>query len=132
MILNPNNCASVKNAFSGGSLVSAMSSLGIYNGSDFIVNGSDEFSYRDSLALALWFVPNSEKMMHIADLIQLEMRYEQQYVEHNTARFLMSEQNTFCRVKCTAKLNSILPIVSLGSNSGIHGITFKSIKYAGY
>ena len=113
-----------------------MKLLGIFDETktedQFHVSGADSYSYRDSLALALWFVPNSTKMMRTADLIQLEMRYREQYVELKGATFLMSEQNTYCRIKCQAKLNAILPILSLGENSGINGISFTSIKYVGY
>lgn len=132
MILNVNAASAVASAFASKNFVGAMKTLGIFDDTDFHVSGIDYYSYRDSLALALWFVPNSTKMHRAADLIQLEMRYREQYVELKTATFLMSEQNTYCRVKCDAKLNSILPIVSLGSNSGVNGISFSSIKYVGY
>lgn len=136
MILNVNAPEAAASAFASKNFVGAMKSLGILNESradnPFYVSGADGFSYRDSLALALWLVPNSAKMMRTADLIQLEMRYREQYVELKGATFLMSEQNTYCRIKCRAKLNSILPIISLGSNSGVNGISFTSIKYAGY
>ncbi len=132
MILNINDPATVESAFSSADFVAAMDQLGIYDGTDFRVAGIDNYSYRDSLALALWMVPNSQKLLRIADLIQLEMRYQEQHVEGRTATFLMSNQNTFCRVRCDGKLNSILPIVSLGSNSGVNGISFSSTKYVGY
>ena len=136
MILNVNAPEAAASAFASKNFVAAMKSLGVLDESraenPFYVSGVDSFSYRDSLALALWLLPNSTKMMRTADLIQLEMRYRQQYVELKGATFLMSEQNTYCRIKCQAKLNSILPILSLGSNSGVNGISFTSIKYAGY
>lgn len=136
MILNVNAPEASASAFASKDFVGAMKRLGIFDESraeeQFRVSGVDSYSYRDSLALALWFVPNSAKMMRTADLIQLEMRYREQYVELKGATFLMSEQNTYCRMKCGAKLNSILPIVSLGSNSGVNGIAFTSIKYVGY
>ncbi len=133
LFLNPNNCANVNSAFSSRSFIKAMQSLGVHNGTAFTVKGSSEFSYKDSLALALWILPNSDKMMRIADLIQLEMRYNQKYVQHKTASFLMSEQNTFCRVQCTAKINSILPVISVGSDGGgIGNVTFKNVRYSGY
>lgn len=132
MILPINDAARVTSAFSTGDFLNGMRALGILYDQTFTVEGVDNTTYRDALALSLWFVPNSEKMLRIADLIQLEMRYCEQYVENNTATFLMSEQNTFCRTKCDAKLNSILPIISLGTNSGVRGISFQSVKYVGY
>ena len=134
MILNVNAPETAASAFASKNFVTAMKLSGFYNASEnsFSVAGVDQFSYRDALAVALWLVPNSKKMSRAADLIQLEMRYRQQYVELKTATFLMSEQNTYCRIKCVAKLNSILPIISLGSNSGINGISFSTIKYVGY
>ena len=133
LFLNPNNASRVNSAFSSRSFIDAMKSLGFYNGINFVITGYNEFSYRDSLALALWLLPNSEKMMRIADLIQLEMRYNEKYIKHTTASFLMREQNTFCRVKCVAKLNSILPVISVGSGgTGINAVTFKNVRYAGY
>ena len=68
----------------------------------------------------------------MADLIQLEMRYIEQHVEHTDAEFLMSEQNTFCRVKCTGTLKPVLPIISLGTKSMSDGLSFRSIEYVGY
>ena len=136
MILNVNAPEAAVSAFASKDFVGAMKLLGIFDETktedQFYVSGVDSYSYRDSLALALWLVTNSTKMMRTADLIQLEMRYREQYVELKGATFLMSEQNTYCRIKCQAKLNSILPILSLGSNSGVNGISFTSIKYAGY
>lgn len=132
MILNVNSCDTVDAAFASHNFELAMKKLGVYSGVEFVVAGTDSYSYKDSLALALWLVPNSKKMSRIADLIQIEMRYREQYVESKTATFLMSEQNTYCRIKCSAKLNSLLPIITMGTNSGINGISFSAIKYAGY
>ena len=75
---------------------------------------------------------DAEKMLRIADLIQLEMRYREQHVENTAAQFLMSNQNTYCRVKSVSKFSSLLPVISIDSNSGVKGMTFQSIKYAGY
>lgn len=132
MILPVNSPGAVSSAFAGGNIVGAMTALGIYSDSEFKIAGSDRTAYKDSLALALWFVPNSQKLLRVADLIQLEMRYREAYVDGQTVSFLMSEKNTFCRVKASASLNSILPVISDGVNSGIAGTTFQSIKYAGY
>lgn len=132
MILPIGNVAKVKSAVASKDLLAAMRSLGILKDETFTVKGYDNTNYRDALALALWFVPNSEKMLRVADLIQLEMRYRERYVEKSTASFLMSEQNTFCRVKCTGSLNSILPVISLQDGEEVDGTGIQSVKYVGY
>ena len=69
----------------------------------------------------------------MADLIQLEMRYRQRYVVNETVDFLMSEMDTYCRVKTDAALNSALPVISVGGEGSTpDGTTFYSIKYVGY
>ncbi len=132
MILSVGAASSVASAFSSHSTADALKTLGYYNGTAFVISGSNSFSYKDSLAFALWFVPNSDKMLCIADLVQLEMRYREQYIEGKAASFLMSEQNTYCRIKCTAKFSALLPTISLGSGNSVKGVEFQSIKYAGY
>lgn len=132
MILNVNGASGVAAAFASKDVANALTALNYFNGTTFVVNGSDYFSYKDCLSFALWFVPNSTKMLRLSDLIQLEMRYREQYVDGTGAKFLMSEQNTYCRVKSIAKFNSVLPIVSIGSNSGVNETVIQSIKYAGY
>lgn len=132
MILPINNISAVNNAFASKDFLAGMRTLGILKDNTFIVNGYDKTNYRDALAFALWFVPNSEKMLRVADLVQLEMRYREQHVENGTATFLMSEQNTFCRVKCIGNLNSVLPVISLGSGDDVKGTPIQSIKYVGY
>lgn len=141
MILPVNEPSVVTAAFASKDFLQAMKALNILreepdeNGemkNTFVVEGSDQTNYRDALALALWFVPNSKKMMRVADLVQLEMRYREQYIKHTSVNFLMSEQNTFCRVKCVGQLNSILPVISFGGNGKVKGNRFQSIKYVGY
>ncbi len=132
MILPITERSAVANAFASGNLADGMTELGILQDATFVVEGTDATTYKDALALALWLVPNSKKLLRTADLIQLEMRYDEQYGKNETASFLLSDQNTFCRVKCSATLNPILPIISLGTNSGFNGITIRSVKYVGY
>lgn len=132
MILPVNSAGDVTSAFASKSTADALSALGYHNGSTFVIPGSYAFSYKDSLLFGLWFVPNSEKLLRVADLIQLEMRYREQYVEHKTATFLMSEQNTYCRIKCIGKYSAVLPMISLDSSDSARGVVFQSIKYAGY
>ncbi len=103
-----------------------------YSDSSLTVNGKDFFNYTDYISFALWLVPNSNKLLRVADLIQTEMRYRQKYVNRETASFLMQNQYTYARVEANAKFNSILPIISLGSNSNLNGIGISSINYVGY
>ena len=132
MILPVNEASAVNSAFASADFLAGMRALGILEENQFTVNGYDKTNYSDALAFALWFVPNSEKMLRIADLIQLEMRYREAHVANGTATFLMSEQNTFCRVKCSGSLNSMLPVVSLDNTGGTNGTLIQSIKYVGY
>ncbi len=131
-ILPINNSGAVSSAFAGANFDAAMSLLGIVSGGVVTVDGLDKGNYSDALAQALWFVPNSKKLLRVADLIQLEMRYREQYIENKTPEFLMRNQNTFCRAKCIAKMNSLLPVLSTGENGGINAYRFESVKYVGY
>ncbi len=133
MILSINNPDSVKAAFVSKKFANAMTALDIIKpDGKIVVQGADKTNYRDALALALWIVPNSKKLVRVADVVQLEMRYTQQYVEKENVDFLMKEKNTFCRVKCTAKTNSVLPVIAPSSSNGINGTAIQSIKYVGY
>lgn len=132
MILPINNASEVTAAFSLSDTANALNALGYYDGTSFKIPGSNAFSYKDSLSLGLWFVRNSNKLLRIADLIQLEMRYREQYVENKTATFMMGDQNTYCRIKCIGKFSAVLPMLSLDSGDSARGIEFQSIKYAGY
>lgn len=116
----------------GGSFEDAMQTLGVYNGTDFEVGGSEPFTYRNGLSLALCLVPNNTKLARMADLMQLEMRYRQSYLIGETPDFLMQTQNTYCRVRASAKLNSILPVIALSGNGNVGALRFSSIKYVGY
>ncbi len=132
MILPINNAGAVSGAFAAKDFLSAMRSLGVLKDNIFTIDGYDQTNYRDALAFALWFVPNSKKMLRVADLVQLEMRYRERYIEKSTPTFLMSEQNTFCRVKCSGNLNSVLPVISISDGEDVKGTPIQSIKYVGY
>lgn len=96
-------------------------------------NGSGLADYTDYLSLALWFVPNTEKMLRISDLIQLEMRYRQKYVTNETVDFYMKNQNSYCRANVMAVFNSILPVISLsGNDRDMNGIKINAVKFVGY
>lgn len=131
-ILPVNNAAGVAAAYTDTDSLTALNRLGFYTGTTFEVPGSYAFSYKDSLMLGLWFVPNSQKLLRIADLIQLEMRYHQQYVDNETADFLMSNCNTYCKVQASAEFSSILPVLSLGTTRKVNGMEFRTIKFSGY
>lgn len=130
-IIPMNDPSKVVAAFASGDFAEGMNKLGWYNGTTFEIPG-EKFYYTDSLALSLWFVPNSVKLLRTADLIQLEMRYKEQHLDGGVASFLMSEQNTYCRISVTAKLKSMLPIIPLGGTDSIDSIPFQTIRYAGY
>lgn len=135
LILPINNPSKAVSALSLPTLADTMRDLGYYSESLDRLNiaGDDVFDYTDSLSLALWFVSNEDKLMKVADLIQLEMRYNERHNLGITPSFLMSEQNTYCRVECKAKMNSILPVISLGGEEyNLNDQTIKSVKYAGY
>lgn len=134
MILPLDQPEKVTEAFAEERTADGLKELGFYNNATntFEVAGSYPLSYKESLAFALWFVPNSDKLMRVADLIQLEMRYREQYVDNQAATFLMSEQNTYCRLKCSAKFSAVLPLISLEPGNTARGIEFQTIKYAGY
>lgn len=132
LIFDINSPEEVANAFSTSNLVTAFERLGILNNDEYNVQGYSKFSYLDNLSFALWFVSNKEKLSRVSDLIQLEMRYNQQYVEGSTATFLMSDMDTYCRIKVKGKLNSVLPVISSGQNGGLQNITVSSTKYSGF
>ena len=131
-ILPVNDPGAVAAVYAGGDPLAAMNQLGFYNGTTMEVHGGYPFTYRDSLMLGLWFVPNSQKLLRVADLIQLGIRYHQQYVDGETATFRMSECNTYCKVQAAAKFKSILPVLSLGTGNTMNGMEFKTVKFSGY
>lgn len=135
LILPLGNTGAVTTAFASRNASTAVQKLVNYNqaAARYEIAGRDALNYTDSLSLALWFVPNDQKLLRVADLIQLEMRYSQQYQDKIPVTFLMSNQNTYCRVECTAKMNAILPILSIGgADHSLQGHTMSSTKYAGY
>lgn len=135
LILPLGNTGAVTTAFASRNAATAVQKLVNYNraAARYEIAGRDALNYTDSLSLALWFVPNDQKLLRVADLIQLEMRYSQQYQDMIPVTFLMSNQNTYCRVECTAKMNAILPILSIGgADHSLQGHTMSSTKYAGY
>lgn len=132
LIFDINSPASVASAFSTYNFVTAMEALGIYSSGEYSVPGANKFSYLDYMSFSLWFVANSTKLSRVSDLIQLEMRYNQQYVNNTAATFLMSDMDTYCRIKVNAKLNSVLPVISSNQGGSIQNVRFSSTKYSGF
>lgn len=132
MILPVNNATEVAEAFADHNMENALEKLGIYEDGAYTISGSNALSYKDCLMLGLFYADDKEKLLRIADLIQLETRYYEQYVDNKTATFMMANQNTYCRIKCVGKFNAVLPMLSLDSGNSARGIEFQSIKYAGY
>lgn len=104
-----------------------------------LIQGSEDdlfdMKYSDYLWLMLLFKSNKTKVMRTADLIQMDLRYQELYGSKSKgkATFLMTKANTYIRTKCTAEYNSILPVFSLKEN-GTNGFGWKvgSLKYTGY
>lgn len=132
LFLRLDDMDSVITALQTSDIESAIVALGIYDGEEFVMNGFYQFDYTDSLGLALWLIPNSQKLLRVADLIQMEMRYKESVVDGGTAQFLMSEQNTYCRVAVSAELNALLPVISMSGGQGLMGLDLNTIKYVGY
>lgn len=96
-------------------------------------HGLFPFSYDNYLWLMLFLTSNNQKVTRVADLIQMDLRYQQVYSKGTSATFLMSDMNTFIRVKASAKFNSILPIIAMNKgNINDYGIKVTSTKYVGY
>ena len=98
-------------------------------------HGTMPLTYSEYLWLMLLLTSNKTKVTRIADLIQMDMRYQEVYSGKGsgTATFLMSDMKTFIRVKATANFNSILPIIAMGKQDiNDIGIKVKSTKYVGY
>ena len=132
MILPINSADTVAQAFASHNLETALKELGFYEDDTIKIPGSNAYSYIDCLLHALFYIDDQTKLMRVADMIQMETRYSQQYVENKTATFLMANQNTYCRIKCVGKFNAALPMLSLNTGNTTRGLEFQSIKYAGY
>ena len=92
------------------------------------VDGIFKMEYKDYLWFFLFLVPNRTKVMRMADLIQMEMRFKDQY-----NNFLMKNLYTYVRCEVRGEFNSILPILSLNNNSlNGRGFEVSCVKYVGY
>lgn len=99
----------------------------------FDIDGMFDMEYQDYLWLFLFFTPNQTKVMRMADLIQIEMRYKKFTDGKEWNKYELRNMHTYVRCESHATFNSILPVFSLGEQ-GINnrGIRLKSIKYVGY
>jgi len=91
-----------------------------------------KLEYRNYLFLFMLLQSNRQKIMRMADLIQMELRYKE-YSKGTNPDILLEDYHTFVRVKSTASLNSILPVISFNKddNKSI-GWPLSTIKYVGY
>lgn len=94
------------------------------------VDGLFDMKYENYLWFFLFFTPNQTKVMRIADLIQMEMRYKK-YSKGTS--FELQNLHTYVRCEAEGTFNSILPVISLGDNSiNNRGFKVGCVKYVGY
>lgn len=100
---------------------------------DNLEEGLCKIDYKTYMFMFMLFIPNRLKVQRMADLIQMELRYEQQYKKSVPATVLLRDYHTFVRVETHATLNSVLPVISLGKD-GINKAGWKldAVKYVGY
>lgn len=119
----------------GSAYVGAANKLGLSLDELLSDHGTMPLTYSEYLWLMMLLTSNKTKVTRVADLIQMDMRYQEVYggKGSGTAEFLMSDMKTFIRVKATANFNSILPIIGMGKQDiNDIGIKVKSTKYVGY
>jgi len=94
------------------------------------VDGMFKMKYDNYLWFFLFFTPNQTKVMRVADLMQMEMRFKKQAKGTN---FQMQNLHTYVRCEAEGTFNSILPVISLSDNT-LNGRGFKvrCVKYVGY
>lgn len=94
--------------------------------------GKLKLEYRNYLFLFMLLQSNRQKVMRMADLIQMELRYKE-YSGGKKPTLLLQDYHTFVRVNSNASLNSVLPIISLGKDGkNKTGWNLNTIKYVGY
>jgi len=93
-------------------------------------DGMFKMKYDNYLWFFLFFTPNQTKVMRVADLMQMEMRFAKQSKGTN---FQLQNLHTYVRCEAEGTFNSILPVISLSDNS-LNGRGFKvsCVKYVGY
>lgn len=97
------------------------------------IKGKFKMKYEDYLWMMMFFKSNRTKILRTADLIQMDLRYDQVYNKGKSPTFLMSTANTFIRTKCSAVFNSVLPIIGMSRNNiNSYGMRINNTKYMGY
>lgn len=92
--------------------------------------GTPKMKYQDYLWFYLFFTPNQTKVMRVADLMQMEMRFKKQA---KGTDFQMQNLHTYVRCEAEGTFNSILPVISLSNNTlNGRGFKVKCVKYVGY
>lgn len=95
----------------------------------FDIGGEFKMEYKDYLWFFMLLIPSETKVMRMADLIQMEMRYKKLKTGDD---FQLKNVYTYVRCESKATLNTILPVVSLGDNQFNGKIMLRSVKYVGY
>ena len=101
-----------------------------------LLNGLEKgflkLDYKNYIFLFMLLQSNRQKVMRIADLIQMELRYKE-YSKGTHPTLLLEDYHTFVRVKAKATLNSVLPIISFNKDENKKpGWAINTIKYVGY
>lgn len=93
-------------------------------------DGIFKMKYQDYLWFYLLLIPNKTKVMRMADLIQMEMRFAK---FGPSMKFELKNLHTYVRCEATATFNPILPVIPLGSStSSMDELQITAVKYVGY
>lgn len=94
------------------------------------VDGMFKMKYDNYLWFFLFLTPNKTKVMRVADLIQMEMRFKKQSKGKD---YRLENLHTYVRCEAEGTFNSILPVISLSDNSlNGKGFTVSCVQYVGY
>lgn len=92
--------------------------------------GLFKMDYEDYLWFFMFLVPNQTKVMRMADLVQMEMRYKK---NGPSLKFELKNMHTYVRCEAVASFNPILPVIPLGNSQGsLDELEITAIKYVGY
>jgi len=92
--------------------------------------GMFKMKYQDYLWFYLLLIPNKTKVLRMADLIQMEMRFAKY---GPSLKFELKNLHTYVRCEATATFNPILPVIPLGSSEGsMDELQITTVKYVGY
>ncbi len=94
--------------------------------------GQLKIKYKHYLFFFMLLQSNRQKLSRMADLIQMELRYNE-YSKGSKPTVLLEDYHTFIRVKSKASLNPVLPIISFNKDGNKStGWPLGTIKYVGY